>query len=242
MARSIATQSVAELGGPVSVLTRQKKDHIVLDGLLDALGRTTGDTQDDVLRRIYRLVFSHAFAEEAVLWLVMRRVLPDGHALTLDVEREHQEVNELVTRLETMGHDDPGRAAVLDRLVAVLREDVRDEEDALFPRLQESVDRRQLRRLGVAWEVVRRTAPTRAHPVVARRPPGNVLAAVPLSLIDRLRDVTDLAARRGPARVSSAATATGSVLRALAHRVERLPLLRIGEDPSTRAGGGGSAA
>src|SRR5215211_7096880 len=141
MAASIATQSVADLGGPVSVLARQKRDHVALQ----ALGRTTGDTQDDVLRRIYRLVFSHAFAEEAVLWPVMRRVLPDGHALTLDVEREHQEVNELVTRLEGMGHDDPARPAVLERLVAVLREDVRDEEDVLFPRLQEAVDRRRLR-------------------------------------------------------------------------------------------------
>jgi len=242
MAQSIATQSVAELGGPVSVLARQKKDHVALDGLLGALGRTAGDAQDDVLRRIYRLVFSHAFAEESVLWPVMRRVLPDGHALTLDVEREHQEVNELVTRLEGMGHDDPDRPAVLDRLVAVLREDVRDEEDVLFPRLQEAVDGRALRRLGVAWEVVRRTAPTRAHPVVARRPPGNVLAALPLSLIDRLRDVTELAARRGPARMSAAAASTSSVLRRLAHRVERLPVLRIGEDPSTRTDGGASAA
>ena len=242
MARSIATQSVAELGGPVSVLARQKKDHVTLDGLLQALERTTGDAQDEVLQRIYRLVFCHAFAEEAVLWPLMRRVLPDGHALTLDVEREHQEVNELVTRLETTTHDDPARPAVLERLVAVLREDVRDEEDVLLPRLQEAVDRRRLRRLGVAWELVRRVAPTRAHPVVARRPPGNVLAALPLSVVDRLRDVTDLAARRGPARIAPAMSTTGSVLAGVAHRVERLPLLRIGEDPSTRSEGTGTAA
>jgi len=242
MPRSIATQSVAELGGPVSVLSRQKGDHIALNGLLEDLGRTTGDAQDAVLHRIYRLVFSHAFAEESVLWPVMRRVLPDGHELTLDVEREHQEVNELVTRLEVMTRDDPERPAVLERLVAVLREDVRDEEDVLFPRLQAAVDARTMRRLGVAWEVVRRTAPTRAHPVVARRPPGNVLAAVPLSLIDRVRDLTDLAARRGPARVRPAMRTTGATLARVAHLVERLPLLRIGEDPSTRNSGTGSAA
>jgi hemerythrin superfamily protein len=235
MSRSIATQSVAELGGPVSVLTRQKRDHVTLNGLLEDLQRTTGDAQDEVLHRIYRLVFCHAFAEESVLWPVLRRVLPDGHALTLDVEREHQEVNELVARLERTTHDDPARPALLERLVAVLREDVRDEEDVLFPRLQEVVDRRRLRRLGVAWELVRRTAPTRAHPVVARRPPGNVLAAIPLSVIDRLRDATDVVARRGPARVSPVMRTAGTVLGGVAHRVERLPLLRVGEDPSTRA-------
>jgi hypothetical protein len=141
-----------------------------------------------------------------------------------------------------MRHDDPERAAVVDRLVAVLREDVRDEEDVLFPRLQAAVDPRELRRLGVAWEAVRRTAPTRAHPVVARRPPGNVLAAVPLSVLDRLRDLADVAARRGPARVVPAARVGGRALGRAAHAVERLPLLRIGEDPSTRRSGGDAGA
>ena len=64
---------------------------------------------------------------------VWRRLPPDGLALTLRVEREHQEVNELWTRL------------------------------------------------GLAWEAVRRTAPTRPQPLVSRRPPGNALAALPLT-------------------------------------------------------------
>ena len=237
MAGSIATQSVSQLGGPVSVLARQKRDHVVLNGLFEELGRTTGDAQDEVLHRMYRLVFPHAFAEESVLWPVIRRALPDGDALTLDVEREHQEVNELVTRLEGVGHDDPERTALLERLVAVLREDVRDEEDVLFPRLQTVVDRRRMRRLGIAWEVVRRVAPTRAPPVVARRPPGNVLAALPLSVVDRLRDVSDVAARRGPARVRPAMRTAGRGLARVAHRIEHLSVLRIGEDPSTRSDG-----
>ena len=238
MSPSIATQSVAELGGPVSVLARQKRDHAVLNRLLGELEGRSEAAQDEVLQRMYRLVFPHAFAEEAVLWPVIRRVLPEGQALTLDVEREHQEVNELVTRLETVGHDDPERPALVERLVAVLREDVRDEEDVLFPQLQAEVDRRELRRLGIAWEVVRRIAPTRAHPVVARRPPGNVLAALPLTIVDRLRDVTDVVARRGPGPAAPVAETVGRLLTQAAHRVEQLPPLRIGEDRSTRTGTG----
>ncbi|MEE6294888.1 hemerythrin domain-containing protein [Georgenia wangjunii] len=237
MSRSIADQSVTELGGPVSVLARQRKDHVTLDRLLHDLHRTSGESQDAVLQRLYRLVFPHAFAEEAVLWPTLRRVLPDGHELSLDVEQEHQEVNELVTRLEDMGHDAPERAAVLERLTAVLREDVRDEEDVLLPRLQEAVSARDLRRLGALWEVVRRVAPTRAHPVVARRPPGNVISAVPLSILDRLRDLLDAGARRGPQRVAPALRTVSRGLTHAAHRVEHLPLLRIGEDPSTRSDG-----
>ncbi|GAA2724208.1 hypothetical protein CAE01nite_09670 [Cellulomonas aerilata] len=242
MQRSIAHQTEAELGGRLSVLTRQRADHIELDRLLRRLGGTTGAAQDAVLQRLYRLVFPHAFAEESVLWPVMRRHLPDGGELTLAVEQEHQEVNELVSRLEGLTHGTPERAAVVDRLVEVLREDVRDEEDELFPRLQATLDRARLRRLGVYWELVRRVAPTRAHPVVARRPPGNVLAAAPLSVVDRLRDVVDLAGRRGPVRAKPALRAASHGLTTVAHRIERLPFLRVGEDPSTRSEGTGRAA
>ena len=103
---SLTDQDEAQLGGPVSVLVRQKREHIRLDRLLNELHEASGADQDRVLIRIYRLVFLHAFAEESVLWPVIRRVLPDGEALTRQVEKEHQEVNELVTRLDSELLDD----------------------------------------------------------------------------------------------------------------------------------------
>jgi hemerythrin superfamily protein len=233
MTRSIAHQSVAELGGPGSVLVRQRADHVELDGLLHELDGTTGRDQEQVLRRIDRLVFSHAFAEETVLWPVLRRVLADGEALTLRVEEEHQEVNELVTSLETTAHDDPRRAELLSRLVQVLREDVRDEEDVLFPRLQERVDAAELRRLGRRWELVRRISPTRPHPTVSRRPPGNALSALPLSLLDRTRDLVDAGVQVAPGAVAPAGRAVSRGLAAVAGLVERVPLSRSGDRPPT---------
>ena len=222
-----------QLGGPASVLVRQKREHVRLDRLLDELHATSGAEQDRVLISIYRLVFPHAFAEESVLWPVIRRVLPDGEALTRQVEQEHQEVNELVTRLDGERLDPSERRQLLDRLVTVLREDVRDEEDALLPGLQTQLSVRQLRRLGVAWELVRRTAPTRPHPVVSRRPPGNALAALPLTVLDNLRDLCEVTAHRS----SRSAQVLGNVSHSLAHaagRVERLRGLRRGERPTTK--------
>src|SRR3954463_13611272 len=161
MPRSLAGQTMEELGGPGSVLARQRSDHEQLDRLLHELDGATRAAQEEVPPRIDRLVFSHAFAEETVLWPVLRRVLPDGEELTLRVEEEHQEVNELVAALERDGLEDPRRPERLARLVQVLREDVRDEEDVLLPRLQEAVDATELDRLGRQWEFVRRIAPTR---------------------------------------------------------------------------------
>ena len=233
MSRSIADQTTDELGGPGSVLARQRCDHIQLDQLLHELDRTAGAEQEEVLQRIERLVFSHAFAEETVLWPVIRRVLPDGDALTLQVEQEHQEVNELVAALERDGLDHPERPARLRRLVEVLREDVRDEEDVLFPRLQEALGLDELRALGRRWALMARLSPTRPHPTVSRRPPGNALSGLPLSVIDRTRDVVDAGVRRVPDRFAPAGRAVSQGLAAVAGVIERVPLSRRGDQPPT---------
>ena len=184
-----------------------------------------------MLRKIDRLVFSHAFAEETVLWPVLRRVLPDGEQLTLRVEEEHQEVNELVAELERMPSG-PLRAERIARLVAVLREDVRDEEDVLLPRLQERVDAAELRRLGVTWEVARRVAPTRPHPTVSRRPPGNAVSGLPLSVLDRSRDALDAAVRTVPP-AAVVAQPLSRALAAVAGLVERTRPARTGDRAAT---------
>lgn len=236
MTRSLSEQTVDELGGRGSVLARQRRDHVELDGLLAQLRSTSGQEQNEVLTRTARLVFAHAFAEESVLWPAVRRALPNGEALTLEIEQEHQAINELFTRLEVLPPEHPDRPALLDRLVDLLQNDVRGEEDELLPRLQATVDVPTLRRLGRTWEVVRRTAPTRPHPRVARRPPGNVLAALPLTVLDRSRDTLDAAARRAPAPLGTASATLSRLLAVAAGAVERLDPMQRGEDPSTRSG------
>jgi hypothetical protein len=231
--RSLADQTTQQLGGRWSILARQKREHSRLDDLLSELESAPRAAQDELLQRINRLVFPHAFAEESVLWPVLRRRLPDGEALTLRVEREHQEVNELVTALEDPHLGEVERWPLIVRLVHVLREDVRDEEDEMLPRLQAVVEVRRLRRLGLAWELVRRTSPTRPHPVVSRRPPGNVLAALPLTVLDRGRDRAEDVARRWPALQGPARAASRAAARAAGGGVEHLAPLRRGERSAT---------
>ena len=233
--RSIALQTPDELGGDGSLLVRQRRDHAELDRLLLELQQTVGTEQDAVLTRLARLVFPHAYGEETVVWPVLRRVLPDGHEITLRNEQEHQAINELFSELDRTPADDVRRGALVERLAALLREDVRDEEEVLLPRLQEALSPAQLRRLGRLWGLLRRTAPTRPHAVVSRRPPGNVLSGLPLAVLDRSRDQLDAAGRSGtPA--AGPARAASRTLAAVAGAVEQLPPLRRGEDTSTSVG------
>jgi hemerythrin superfamily protein len=227
---SIAHRPIDELGGPTSVLVRQRTDHVELDHLIRAVQDSHGAERQKTVNRLCRLVFPHAFAEESVLWPVLRRVVPDGEAQTLEIEREHQQINELFTRLERTEPDSAEYDDLFAAISDLLRQDVRDEEDSLFPELREAVDDRDLRRLGWAWLAVRRTAPTRPHPVVARRPPGNALAAVPLTVIDRSRDGLDQIALRTPSRQAARVSAA---LASLAGRIEHIGALRVGERPDT---------
>ena len=119
---SLADQSEQQLGGPASVLVRQRREHAELERLLTQLDRSRDAGQDEVLTELGRLVFPHAYAEEVVLFPVVRAVLPDGHERTLRVEREHQEINELWSALERTPTGDPDRAALAGAVRGRLRD------------------------------------------------------------------------------------------------------------------------
>ncbi|GHB54556.1 hemerythrin [Streptomyces viridiviolaceus] len=193
--RTIADQTLDQLGGESSVLARQRRDHVQLERLM-AQYQDLGDGEDRerILKETVQLVFSHAFAEETVLWPAVRRCVPGGDELTARVEEEHQQINDLVTDIERLAPGDPEREQRVQQAFTLIRQDIRDEEDLLLPRLQDAVDTADLRRLGRSWELVRKTAPTHPHPVVPRRPPGNAVLGVPLSLYDRIRDALGFAA------------------------------------------------
>jgi hemerythrin superfamily protein len=234
--RTIADQTVAQLGGRTSILARQRADHERLDRLMDRARATReqgGPAHSATLRALTRLVFTHAFAEEAVLFPAARRVLPEGDPLTLHIESAHQQVDELVTLLDRSSERDPGHAELLERTFAVLDEDVRSEEDELLPRLQELLSPRELRLLGVQWELVRRISPTRAHPVVSRRPPGQTLSALPLTVLDRSRDNLQRLDEATSGRLGPVLATADRGLAAAAGAVEQLPVFRRGERPET---------
>lgn len=225
MTVSISRQDAAALGGNGSILMRQRRDHARLDAMMNrwSVGGAAEDGRDALWQDIVQLVFSHAFAEETVLWPVLRRVAPRGEELTRQVEEEHQAINDLIARVQK-SPGDSRRAAWIQEAFVLIRQDIRDEEDALLPHLRTAFGDRRLRRIGAVWEAVRATAPTRPHPGVPRRPPGNALRGMPLSIVDRLRDRAHgggPGVRRALLELCGAAVAAGAVV--LVVRAARRP-------------------
>jgi hemerythrin superfamily protein len=235
-AATIADQTLEQLGGPTSILARQRADHVRLDRLM-ARARTTvqegGIAHQVALRAVARLVFTHAFAEESVLFPAARRVLPEGDPLTLRIETDHQQVDELVAQLDRSSWSDPGHRELMERTFTVLDHDVRTEEDELLPRMQQLLGTRRLRLIGWQWELVRRISPTRPHPVVSRRPPGQVLSALPLTVLDRARDLLQELDESTHCRFTRPISTADRALATAAGAVERIPVLQRGERPET---------
>ncbi|MCL7427178.1 hemerythrin domain-containing protein [Streptomyces sp. YS415] len=223
---TIKDQTMEQLGGPGSVLARQRRDHAEMDRLMDRYQTLPdGEDRERVLQTTVQLVFSHAFAEETVLWPAVRRSVPGGDELTSRVEEEHQQINHLVADIERLGPGSPEREEKVRRVFALIRQDIRDEEDLVLPRLQEALPAAQLRRLGTAWDTVRRSAPTHPHPVIPRRPPGNAVLGVPLSLYDRMRDAFGL---------STSMSAAKKVLTGLAGVLVLIAAVAMRRRPSAR--------
>ena len=169
-----------------NIVTLQRKDHARMEQLLRSYESHSAD-RFRLYAQIVQLVTTHAFAEETVLFPAARRLLPQSDSLTQDIEAKHQQVNELMIEMHALEPGEPGFEERAARLFGLLRADAREEEDVLLTALVAATDERHLQSIGATWAAARLTAPNRPHPRVSRRPPGNMLAGLPLALIDRAR-------------------------------------------------------
>jgi hemerythrin superfamily protein len=208
--RSAADQTEQQRGGARSILSRQSDDHAALHRLmLDYEDGTDPAARGRIVAELAERALRHAFAEETVLFPAYRKHLPD-HAdeLTAHIEGEHQQINELLEQLQGADPSADDYDARVRRACELITSDAREEEDVLLPRLQQVVDDQELCRIGDAWETARTVSPTRPHPRIFRRPPGNLLAAGPLAVWDRLRDGLDRLP--SPARTVAAGLVAGA--------------------------------
>lgn len=199
---SVADQSEDERGGPGSILSRQSADHADLDALMHAYDAEPDvDARGRIVAELGERALRHAFAEETVLFPAYRQHLAGDHdELTAHIEGDHQQVNELLEDLQRADPRSPGYDAEVRRAFEVIRHDAHDEEDDLLPRLQRVATVGELRAIGAAWEVARLASPTRPHPKISRRPPGNLVAGAGLAVSDRVKDAVDSFAPIGSAR------------------------------------------
>jgi hypothetical protein len=164
-------------------LFRKVQDHA-------RFGKRRKELADQITIELIR----HSVASEQHVYPFVRNA-PGGQALVDRALAENAEAETLMKELEPLQPADDAFDVVLTRLSDVVRAHVAGEEGRLFPCLVATCLPMELRELGEKVQAAKATGPTRPHPSAPHTPPGNLLAAPALGLIDRVRDAL---AHRGP--------------------------------------------
>lgn len=175
----------------VDAITLLEQDHEEVEALFARFEQLTATAvvPKDVVEGVIRNLSIHAAVEEQAFYPLLRRELPDGERLVEEALGEHQQVKEMLSRLDKIGHDHPETRTILTQLVDEVRHHVEEERAEAFPRFREQVGHDRLVEIGDAMQAIRKVAPTKPHPNAPNTPPGNLVAGPMAGIADRVVDL-----------------------------------------------------
>ncbi|MEU4527292.1 hemerythrin domain-containing protein [Micromonospora ureilytica] len=165
-------------------------DHREIEAVLVELATRRGTPEhrrhlvDVVIAELVR----HSVAEEAYVYPIARKALPDGNEIADREIAEHADAERTMKELESTEPSDPRFDELLAQLTSTVRHHVADEEKELFPRLRAATAREELVEAAARVTAIKEIGPTRPHPGSPDNPPANRLLAPGIGLVDRLRD------------------------------------------------------
>lgn len=159
---------------------------------LDLLGQIEG-TSDPERRRdladtVIAEVMRHAVAEEMFVYPAIEKHLPDGKQEVEDDKAEHEEIVQLMKRLESADAAEPTFLEIVRELQGNLSHHIAEEEADQFPRLRAHIPHDELVTMGTKVESAKKLAPTRPHPSAPHSELFHKTLGPGVGLVDRLRD------------------------------------------------------
>lgn len=175
----------------MNALTLLKQDHQNVEALFSRFEElATGSgikAKGDVVHKIITQLSIHAEIEEQVFYPAIRAALADKDIdpTIFEALEEHHAVKVLLSEIEKMPPAHERFDAKVTVMIENVRHHVKEEEAELFPKVRDAFTVQQLEEMGETMEQVRKTAPTRPHPMAPDMPPANVLLGLPVAILDR---------------------------------------------------------
>jgi hemerythrin-like domain-containing protein len=172
-----------------------KSDHETVEKLFkefEALTERAEKGQAELAERITEELIRHAAIEEQIFYPAIRAAIPD---LDLDVREgleEHHVAEQLLGEVQQLDSSHERFRPKVLVLIEAVRHHVEEEEQELFPTVQEQMDAEVLEELGERMAEAKAQAPTKPHPRSPDQPPLNLVTDAVASLLDRLRDANPL--------------------------------------------------
>lgn len=170
----------------VDILTADHRE------MTELLARAT-QTQDaeqrrDLVETAIAEVMRHAVAEEMYVYPVMEKDLPNGKEEVEHDKQEHDEIVQVMKKLEEADAADPAFMNLVQELDKQLRHHADDEESDQFPKLRANLSGEQLLEMGDKVQKAKQLAPTRPHPSAPHSELFHKSVGPGVGMIDRLRD------------------------------------------------------
>lgn len=126
-------------------VTMLEQDHRKVEKLF-AQYQNTRDPS--VVQQICTELKVHTTIEEEVVYPVVAKELPEGKQLDQEARKEHQEVEDAIKEIESIGYDSTEVDPFMQTIIEGVNHHVQEEESEMFPKLQEELGSTKLTELG----------------------------------------------------------------------------------------------
>lgn len=184
------TNDPAITGARADAIEMLTADHREVDQLFKQYEAAKNDdgVAHHAAESIIKELSVHAAVEEMILYPMMRRADPGSSGLVDHSLDEHQEVKELLPKIDGKPANDPEVRQIMGRLKSSVEEHVEEEEGKLFPALRSHVKEDEIMSLGEKMAKAKATAPTHPHPNAPNTPPGNIVMGPLAAMADKVKD------------------------------------------------------
>jgi hemerythrin-like domain-containing protein len=175
----------------MDAISMLKEDHRTVERLFkrfENAGERAYAEKRKVADRIIEELATHAAIEEQIFYPVVRGTVPRTEDNVLESLEEHHIVKWVLSELDAMDPTDERFDAKMTVLIENVRHHVEEEEQELFAKVREELDRKTLADVGEAMESAKKVAPTHPHPRSPDTPPGNIVMGLTAGLADRIGD------------------------------------------------------
>ncbi|CAF1534895.1 unnamed protein product [Rotaria sordida] len=158
------------------------QNYVLAEGNLDEQERWANEFRWGLAR--------HSVAEELVAYPAFEKYLgAEGKQIAHQDRAEHQEIKELLKKLETTSVSNPTFRVTFDKLVEFLISHVTGEEQNDYPKLENAITPEESDSLARSYERTKMFVPTRSHPSAPNKPPFETVVGLLTAPIDKLRDL-----------------------------------------------------
>jgi hemerythrin superfamily protein len=125
------------------------QDHREVEGLFEQYKQSADPS---VVKQICTELKVHTEIEEEVVYPVLASDVPNGKGMKDHAEDEHTEVEEAVKQIIKLDFTGPQIDGLMQKIISGVTEHVQEEENEVFPAMEEAVDPQKMEQLGAELE------------------------------------------------------------------------------------------